>query len=85
LADKKKLDKNFKICCLSSEIIYGIISFRKYAFKELKSLGAHLSTAECLMFGFVKDSSDQYFERMKQIFLEKQPDTGLTNSNQESH
>uniref|UniRef100_A0A915DYF3 Isochorismatase domain-containing protein 1 n=1 Tax=Ditylenchus dipsaci TaxID=166011 RepID=A0A915DYF3_9BILA len=50
---------------------------RKYALKQLKSFGANLTTAECLMFDAVKDTSNPHFEKMKQIFLENPPDTGL--------
>jgi len=52
---------------------------RKYAFKQLKSFGANLTTAECIMFDIVKSSDSSHFEGIKNIFLEIPPDTGLVN------
>ncbi|KAI1705470.1 isochorismatase family domain-containing protein [Ditylenchus destructor] len=52
---------------------------RTYAYKQLASYGANLTTAECIIYALMRDSNHPKFEDVKQIFLEDPPDTGLVS------
>ncbi|CAD6194487.1 unnamed protein product [Caenorhabditis auriculariae] len=50
---------------------------RKFAFKQLESAGAVLTTSECVILGLVQGSDHPKFKEVQKLIMTSAPDTGL--------